>query len=324
MTANKVVVTRRIPEDGLKLLYNRADIEVVLNPDDRPMTREELLAVVPGAAAVLSLLTDRIDNTVLDAAGSQLKIVSNYAVGYDNVDLVATAGRNVLVTNTPEVLTDAVAEHTVAMMCAVCRRIPEGDRLLRSGHYGGWDPLLLLGLELKGKTLGIIGTGRIGSGVARRAALGFGMKVVYSDMKPNEALENELGARPLPLEQLLAGADVVSIHVPLLPSTHHLMDAAKLAMMKPTAYLINTSRGPVIDETALTDALRRKVIAGAALDVFEHEPALAPGLAELENAVLTPHIASATFEARNAMAVLAAQAVLDAIDGREPKNLVKA
>ena len=220
-------------------------------------------------------------------------------------------------------LTDAVAEHTVAMMCAICRHIPEGDRLLRSGRYGGWDPLLLLGLEFKGKTLGIIGTGRIGSGVARRAALGFGMKIVYSDMKPNEALENELGARPLPLEQLLAEADVVSIHVPLLPSTHHLLNAEKLAMMKPSAYLINTSRGPVIDEVALTDALRRKAIAGAALDVFEHEPALAPGLAEMENAVLTPHIASATYEARSAMAVLAAQAVLDALDGREPKNLVK-
>ena len=321
---HKVVVTRLIPEAGLKLLNNRSDIEVVLNPADRPMARAELLAALPGASAVLSLLTDRMDSEAMEAAGVQLKIVSNYAVGYDNIDLNAAANRKVLVTNTPEVLTDAVAEHTVAMMCAVCRRIAEGDRLLRSGRYGGWDPLLLLGLEFKGKTLGIIGTGRIGSGVARRAALGFGMKIVYSDMKPNEALEAELGARPLPLEQLLSEADVVSIHVPLLPSTRHLLNAEKLAIMKPTSYLINTSRGPVIDEVALTDVLRRKAIAGAALDVFENEPALAPGLAEMENAVLTPHIASATYEARSAMAVLAAQAILDALDGTEPKNLVKA
>jgi len=318
-----VFVTRRIPEAGLALLKSRKDLTVRIYPGDRAIPRTELLKGVKGATAVLSLLTDKIDAKVLDTAGKQLKIVSNYAVGYDNLDLTALEERGVLATNTPGVLTDAVAEHAIALMFAAARRIPESDRFTRTGKYKGWGPLMLLGMQLKGKTLGILGLGRIGQGVAERAAKGLGMKIVYYDVRRDEAFEKSTGATFCTVEDLLKTSDIVSVHVPLLPTTRHLIGAKQFKMMKKTAILVNTSRGPIIDEKALVAALKSKKIAAAALDVFENEPALAPGLAKCENVILTPHTASATNEARDAMATMASQAILDAIDGKTPSNLVK-
>jgi glyoxylate reductase len=318
-----VFVTRRIPDAGLGLLKARKDIALSVHGKDRVISRKELLEGVKGADAVLAMLTERIDDELLDAAGPGLKIVSNLAVGYDNIDVKACTGRGVMVTNTPGVLTDAVAEHAFALIMAVCRRIPESDRFVRAGKYKAWEPMLLLGTELKGKTLGIIGLGRIGVGVAERAVRGMGMKVLYSDVRRDEEFEKRYNARFAESpDGVLKDADVVTLHVPLLPSTRHLIDAKRLKLMKRTAYLVNTSRGPVIDEKALVDALKAGRIAGAALDVFEEEPRLAPGLAKLDNVVLTPHTASATIEARSAMAELAARAIIDALDGKTPKYVV--
>lgn len=303
--------------------------------EDRVIPREVLLERVKGADAILSLLTDKIDGEVMDAAGPQLKLISNYAVGYDNIDVPAAAQRKIYVSNTPGVLTEAVAEHTFALLLAIARRIPESDQFIRAGKYHGWEPELLLGTELQGKTLGVVGLGRIGSRVAEMANKGMGMKVLYHDPKQDAEFEKEYGAvYQANLDDLLKGSDFVSIHVPLLPTTRHLINAEKLALMKPTAYLINTSRGPVVDEAALVAALKagtttaaggvppKAGIKGAALDVFENEPNLSPGLSELPNVVLTPHTASATNEARGAMAVLAAQAILDVLAGKPPVNLV--
>ncbi len=318
----KIFVTRRIPDAGLKLL-KASGHAVSVWPEDRVIPRKELLKRVKNCDAVLTMLTEEVDEEFLDAAGPRLKIVSNYAVGYDNFSMEAIRKRGVKATNTPGVLTEAVAEHTFALLMAVARRIPESDAYLRGGKYKGWAPLLLLGPQLEGKTLGVIGLGRIGVSVARKASKGMGMKVMYNDVSRNEEFEKEFNAAFATIEGILQNADFVSLHVPLLPSTRHLIDAKRLKLMKKTAYLINTSRGPVIDEKALVAALKRKQIAGAALDVFEHEPKLAPGLAKARNAVLTPHTASATFEARDAMAVLAAQAILDVLAGKSPKNLIQ-
>lgn len=346
----KVFVTRKIPQAGLDLLKG-TDFSVW--EEDRVIPREILLEKVKGVDAILSLLTDKIDGGIMDAAGipspdarggrgpdpeaSGLKIVSNYAVGFDNVDVPAATQRKIYVTNTPGVLTEAVAEHTFALLLAAARRIPESDQFIRAGKYKGWGPLLLLGTEVKDKVLGIVGLGRIGSRVAEMANKGMGMKIIYHDPKQDPEFEKAFDAvYKANLDDLLKGADFVSIHVPLLPSTRHLMNADKLKLMKKTAFLINTSRGPVVDEAALVEALKNGTttasggvpqnagIAGAALDVFENEPNLAPGLAELPNVVLTPHTASATYEARGAMAVLAAQAILDVLGGKPPQNLVNA
>lgn len=320
----RVFVTRPIPAAGLDLLKARPDLEVVVYPGEEAIPRPELLAGVKGADAILSILTEKIDTELLDAAGPQLKIVSNFAVGFDNVDLMAAAAHRVMVTNTPGVLTDAVAEHTLALLMAIARRVPEAERFARAGKYKAFGPLLLLGSQLKGKTLGVVGLGRIGEGVAERAAKGLGMKVLYNDIRRDERFEGATGAEfRATAEDVLKEADFVSIHVPLLPTTRHLIDAKRLAMMKRTAYLINTSRGPVVDEAALAEALKNGVIAGAAIDVFENEPNIEPSLLALDNIVITPHVASATFEARDAMARLAAQAVIDALDGKQPVNLVK-
>ena len=320
----RVFVTRPIPAAGLELLKARPDLDVVVFPGEDAIPRAELLAGVKGTHAILSILTEKIDAELLDAAGPQLKVISNFAVGYDNIDLAAAAAHRVMVTNTPGVLTDAVAEHAIALLMAVARRIPEAERFARAGRYKAFGPLLLLGAQLKGKTLGVIGLGRIGEGVAERAAKGLGMKVIYNDVRRDERFEGATGAEfRASADDVLKEADFVSVHVPLLPATHHLINAKRLALMKKTAYLINTSRGPVVDEAALAAALKDGVIAGAAIDVFEHEPNIEPALLALENAVITPHVASATIEARDAMARLAAQAVLDALDGKQPINLVK-
>lgn len=272
--------------------------------------------------AVLCLLTDNIDAEVF-ATVPTAKIFANYAVGYNNIDINAAKAAGVVVTNTPDVLTDTVAEYAFSLMLAVAKRIPEADRFTRENKYEGWAPELLLGSDLKGKTLGILGAGRIGFGVADRAVKGLGMKVIYNDIKPNEILEKETGAvYKDSTEAVLKEADVVSIHVPLLDSTKHLINAERLAMMKKSAYLINTSRGPVVDEAALVKALREKVISGAGLDVFENEPALAPGLADLPNVTITPHIASASRETRNKMSEMAAENIIAHLSGNVPSNLV--
>lgn len=316
----KIFVTRKIPRAGLDLL-KAAGHQVKLHAGSSAISRKGLLAGAKGAHAILSLLTDKIDAAVFAAAGPQLKIVANYAVGYDNFDLAAFKKAGVLAANTPGVLNGAVAEHAVALMFAAAKRIAEADRFTRAGKYKGWEPELLLGTELSGKTIGILGLGRIGAGVAKRAKA-MEMKVLYHDVKRNEAFEKEAGAAFATVEDLLKGSDVVSVHVPLLPSTRHLIDAKRLRLMRKGAILINTSRGPVIDEKALVAALKAKRIGAAGLDVYENEPKLAPGLAKLPNVVLTPHTASATVETRDRMAVLAAQAIIDALSGKTPANLV--
>jgi glyoxylate reductase len=318
-----VFVTRRIPEIGIKMLTDKG-YTVDVSPKDRPLTKKELIKFLQKKKydAVLSLLTDPIDAEVMDAAPS-VKIFANFAIGFNNIDLEAAKKRNVFVTNTPGGGADRVAEHTWALLLALSCRIVEGDTYMKKGKYNGWDPMLLHGTKLAGKTLGILGTGRIGADVAHRAKNGFGMNVAYYDVVRNEALEKDYGATFYQtVEEVLKIADVVSIHVPLLPATQHLINANRLKLMKPTAYLINTSRGPVVDENALVDALKNGVIRGAGLDVFEFEPKLAKGLAKLSNVVLTPHIASGTEEARLDMATLAAGNIIDAMEGRVPKNNV--
>jgi glyoxylate reductase len=321
--AKHIYVTRSIPESGLRLLKDRG-YEVDVSEKDGVLTREELLLAlrVKPYDAVVSLLTDAVDAEVFDAAPSA-KIFANYAVGYNNIDIDAAKERGVTITNTPGVLTETVAEHTVALMLSMTSRITEGDRFVRAGKYDGWAPLLLLGTDLKGKTLGILGAGRIGQRVAYIAAKGLGMSIVYYDIKQNEDIEREVGAAFYStVEEVLKAADVVTVHVPLLDATHHLLNTERLAMMKPTAYLVNSSRGPVIDEKALVEALKNGIIRGAALDVFEEEPELAPGLAELENVVITPHIASATEETRGKMSEMVAEDIIAFFGGGEPENKV--
>lgn len=312
-----------IPENGIQMLRD-AGHEVDINPDDRVLSKEELITALKAKPydAVLCLLTDPIDAEVLDAAPNA-KIFSNYAVGFNNINLEEAKKRNVMITNTPGVLTHTVAEHAVGLMLSLTSRIAEGDRFMRAGKYHGWAPMMLLGTDLKGKTFGLLGAGRIGYDAAVIVKNGLGMNVIYYDIKQNPEIETLGATFRASVEEVLKEADVVSVHVPLLDSTRHLINAERLALMKKTAYIVNTSRGPVIDEAALVDALKSGTIAGAGLDVYENEPQMAPGLAECENAVITPHIASATNETRGEMARLAAQAVLDALAGKEPEHLVK-
>ncbi len=318
-----IYVTRMIPENGIQMLRD-AGHEVDINPDDRVLSKEELITALKAKPydAVLCLLTDPIDAEVLDAAPNA-KIFSNYAVGFNNINLEEAKKRNVMITNTPGVLTHTVAEHAVGLMLSLTSRIAEGDRFMRAGKYHGWAPMMLLGTDLKGKTFGLLGAGRIGYDAAVIVKNGLGMNVIYYDIKQNPEIETLGATFRASVEEVLKEADVVSVHVPLLDSTRHLINAERLALMKKTAYIVNTSRGPVIDEAALVDALKSGTIAGAGLDVYENEPQMAPGLAECENAVITPHIASATNETRGEMARLAAQAVLDALAGKEPEHLVK-
>ena len=315
----KVFITRKIPEAGINLLRKQCQVRVYL--EDRAIPRGELMEGVRWCDALLCLISDKINADVI-LTNPKLRVISNFAVGFDNIDVLAATRRSIPVTNTPEVLTDAVAEHTFALMMAVARRIPESDRFTRAGKYQDWGPMLLLGTELKGKILGIIGLGRIGAGVAERAAKGMGMNILYHDIKNNPQFEEVYNAKFAEIDTILRKADFITIHVPLLPSTRHLIGAKQIKMMKKTTYLINTSRGPVIDEQALVKALKEKEIAAAALDVYEFEPAMSQGLAELDNVVLTPHTASATYEARSAMSELAAGNIMDALKGKTPKNLV--
>lgn len=318
----KIFVTRNIPQPGLDLLKsNGFDVEV--SHLDRPLTREELIEKVKGVDAILSQLVDKVDGEVMDAAGPQLKVVANYAVGYDNIKVADAHSRNIQVTNTPDVLTDAVADHGMALMLAAAHRVVEGDRFSRAGKYHGWQPFLLLGQDVYGKTLGVIGMGRIGGALARRAAKGFGMKVIYHDRAANAELDVEIGSKNVEMDELLKTSDFVSVHVPLLPETKHLISTPQFEMMKKTAILINTARGPVVDEVALLNALKNGDIFAAGIDVWENEPELTPGLKDLENIILTPHTASATVEARDNMSKVAAENISAVLKGQEPPNLVK-
>ena len=317
MSAN-VLVTRRIPDESIRMLEAACGV-VDVNPHDRAMTRDEFLEAVRGRDGLLCLLTEDIDDEVLDISPG-LRGVAIYAVGYNNIDVDACTRRGIPVTNTPDVLTDTTADIAWALIFATARRVAEGDRYVREGRFAGWGPLLMLGSDVTGQTLGIIGAGRIGTATAARAA-GFSMPIVYTSRSRSEAIER-LGARYLPLDDLLRESDFVSLHVPLTPETTHLIGARELDLMKPTAYLVNTTRGPVVDEKALVQALRDAAIAGAGLDVFEREPELEPGLADLENVVMLPHVGSGTVATRIRMGNMAAANLIAMVNGEDPPNCV--
>jgi len=312
-------ITRQIPQAGMDVLL-REGIAFELNTDDHPLSKDELKAAAKGRSAVMCLLTDVIDADFLDAAGPQLKVVANVAVGYNNIDVKAATARNVIVTNTPGVLTNATADLTWALILASARRLGESERVLRAGKWHGWGILQFLGQEIGGRTLGIVGGGRIGHAVAKRAR-GFDMPILYTARSQKPEME-AIGARLVNLETLLRESDFVSLHVPLAAETKHLIGAKELALMKPTAHLINTARGPIVDEAALVEALKSRKIAGAGLDVFEEEPKIHPGLFELENAVLLPHIGSATTETRGKMADMAASNCAAVLKGKKALNPV--
>ena len=310
MSKPPVLLTRRIPASAMTRLEAECDVDLYSGQSAIP--REELLTRVAGKQALLSLLTDRIDREVLDA-GTDLRIVANIAVGYNNIDVPACRERGVIATNTPDVLTNACADYTWALILGITRRVGEGERELRRGDWKGWALDHLLGMELRGKQLGMVGMGRIGRAVVEKAPA-FGMTVAYTDQGPLDLPNAEF----MSLDRLLATSDVVSLHCPLLPETRHLIDRKALAKMKRSAYLINTSRGPVVDEDAVAWALRERLIAGAALDVYEEEPKVHPDLIDLPTILLSPHLASATTETRTAMADLAVSNVLAVLSGKPP------
>jgi glyoxylate reductase len=318
LSKKNIFVTRRIPQPGLDMLK---DFDMTMNPEDRVLTKDELIAGSKGRDGVLCLLTDPITAEIMDALPT-VKIFANYAVGFNNIDVEAATKRKVAITNTPGVLTDTTADFAWTLLMAAGRRLVEADKLCRAGKFKGWGPMMLLGHDIHHKTLGIVGMGRIGQAVAQRAR-GFEMKVLYTDeVRLAPERERELNATFTSLEQLLKESDFVSLHVPLMPSTRHLISKKQLGMMKPTAVLVNTSRGPVVDEKALVDALGNKVIFAAGLDVYEAEPALAPGLADLDNVIIPPHIASATTDTRTKMATMAAGNLVAFFKGERPPNIV--
>ena len=312
----RIAVTGRIPSAGLEMLDEAGDL-IIWDSLDVP-TVDEVHALVKGADAVLTLLTTKVDDAFLDAAGPQLKVVANVAVGYNNIDVTACARRGVVCTNTPGVLTDATADIAMALILMSTRRLGEGERVIRSQQPWQWGMFYMLGSGIQGSRLGIIGMGDIGQALARRAKA-FGMRIAYSNRRPvAPQIEAELGAQLMSMDELLATSDVVSLNCPYSPATHHLMSTPQFEMMRPTAFLVNTARGPIVDEAALVAALQSGQIAGAGLDVFENEPAVHPGLLECENAVVIPHLGSATQETRAAMARLAAHNAVNVLAGVEP------
>jgi len=313
-----IFVTRKIPEKGVSILKKFAEVEIY--DGDIPPPKSLIIEKVKVADALLSLLTDPIDEEVLKA-GEKLKVVSNYAVGYDNIDIETATKLGIMVTNTPGILTEATAELTWSLILAITRRVIEADRYVREGKFKGWSPTLFLGTELKGKTLGIIGLGRIGQAVARKAKA-FSMKVIYTDRERNKKVEVEIGAQPVSIDTILRESDILSLHVPLTPETYHLIGEYELRKMKSTAYLINTSRGAVVDEKALIKALKNRWIAGCGLDVYEEEPKIPEDLKKMENVILLPHLGSATQETRERMAIVAAKNIEAALLGQIPENLV--
>jgi glyoxylate reductase len=313
-----VLISRMLPEQAIDAARSRADVDV--HTGDAPLPKGDLVARLGGRQGLISQITDAVDVTVLAVPG--LRVVANVAVGFNNIDVAAATRRGVAVTNTPDVLTDTTADFTWTLLMATARRLVEGDRYVREGKFKQWEFLLLLGGDVYGKTLGVVGFGRIGRAVARRA-LGFGMRVLYQDaIAADAATERELNARRVDLPTLLRESDFVTLHTPLLAETRHLIDAAALKQMKRTAYLVNAARGPVVDEAALVEALREGRIAGAGLDVYEEEPKVHPGLLGLPNVVLAPHIASASLETRLKMAMLAVDNCLAALEGRRPPSPV--
>jgi len=316
----KVVVTGKIPAGGLARL--KAEHDVLAWESDQAISRTELLQMVAGADAIVSLLTEKIDAELLTAAGPQLKSVSNVAVGYNNIDVPACQEAGVLVTNTPGVLTEATADIAMALILMSTRRLGEGERVIRAQDPWQWGMFYMLGMGLQGRQLGIVGMGQIGIATARRAKA-FGMNIAYTRRSPLEVdVAKDLDAKFMSMDELIESSDVLSLHCPYSPATHHLISENQLARMKSTAYLVNTARGPIVDEQALVDALKAGQIAGVGLDVFEHEPKVNPGLLELDNAVLIPHLGSATVETRAAMADIAATNALAILAGQTAPNLV--
>lgn len=317
----KVFVSRTFPGAAWDRL-KEAGHEVSVSPFDRPLTAEELLIHARGVDALLSFLTDKIDGEVLDALGPQLKIVSNYAVGFDNINVSDASSRGIIVSNTPcDEVNDAVSEHTWALILSIVRRVTEADEATKRGAYHGWEPGIFLGSTLKGKTLGIVGLGRIGEMVARRGKA-FEMKVLYNKRTPDPKIEAELGAEFRSLDDLFSQSDIVSLHAPLTEETRHMMNMNAFSKMKAGSYFVNTARGPMVDEYALVDALRSGKLAGAGLDVFDAEPNVNPELIGMENVILTPHIASATKEARLKMGELAVNAIFGAFNNEKPQTIV--
>jgi glyoxylate reductase len=314
----KVLVTRLIPERGIALLQDKCDPDIYRGEGAIP--REQLLQKISHVHGLLCLLSESIDRELLDNA-PHLKVVSNYAVGYDNIDVKYATNKGIAVTNTPDVLTDATADLTWALILAAARRVTEGDRLIRDRGFPGWSPLFMLGQDLEGKTLGVLGAGRIGTTVVERSR-GWNMPVLYYDHNRQEYLEKNFGARRKELSDLLTESDIITVHLPLSQETFHLIDEQAILKMKTTVILVNTARGPVVDEKALLKALQRKRIAAAGLDVYENEPKLTPGLAALDNIVVTPHIGSATVNTRNNMARIAAANLLAVLEGRKPEAII--
>jgi len=316
---HRILVSGHLTDDVLGLLAQECDVRA--NREDRPMERPALLEAVAGADGYLSMITDAVDAELMDAA-PRLRVVSNMAVGYNNIDVAAATQRGIVVTNTPGILTEATAELAFALILAAARRVVDLDRRTRAGEWTCWAPLLFLSREVSGKTLGIVGLGRIGRAVARRAQA-FGMRVLYHNRsRLDQAEERDLGVEYAEQDELLRTSDFVSLHVPLSDETRHLLGRRELGLMKPTSYLINTSRGPVVDEAALVEALRDRRIEGAGLDVYENEPLLTPGLTDLDNVVLMPHVGSATVETRMKMARMAAENLLAGLRGERPAHVV--
>lgn len=320
MTKPRIFVTRRIPQEGLEILKRCCQVEV--SDYDGVIPRSLLLEKVKDTDGLLVLLTDMIDKKVIVAAGKKLRVISNYAVGYNNIDVVEATKRGIMVTNTPGVLTETTADLAWALLMCIGRRIVEGDKLVRAGKFRGWEPMLLLGTDIHESTLGLIGFGRIGQAMARRAK-GFNLKVIYYDREPvPPIIEKELGASYVSFDELLRKSDFISVHVPLTEETFHLIGQEEFSMMKKESYLINTARGPIIDEKALVKALKGGVIRGAALDVFENEPAIEQELMALDNVVIVPHIGSASYRTRTKMAIMAAKNLISALRGERPEFLV--
>ena len=320
--SKQIYITRTIPETGLKLLREKG-ISFDMSDSKNPPTKKELVKALKKKPydGVIDFLTDKIDKDIFDACPTA-KIFANFAVGFDNVDIEEAKKRNIFVTNTPGTSANAVAEHTVALMLTLTTRIDEGDRFMRSGKYKGWDPSLLVGTDMKGKTIGLIGAGQIGTEVAKILHFGFGSKIIYSDVCGCVELDNIEGTERKETSEIIKTADIISLHVPLLPSTRHLINKEALQSMKKTAFLINTSRGAVIDEKELVIALKNKVIRGAGIDVYEFEPKLTKGLTKLSNIVLTPHIASARQSARDMMSEIAVKNIISVLENGNAINNV--
>ena len=315
----KVFVTRRLPDAVMERLKTVCEYD--FNPEERLATRDELVNAFKNYSVVVTMLNDNIDAEIINSASPDLKLIANYGVGFNNIDVKAAEARGIFVSNTPDVLTDATADIAWTLLFGAARRVVEGDNIVRTSSFA-WAPEYMLGYDITGKTVGIIGAGRIGENFGRKAAMGFNMKVLYYGRHSSPALD-ALGGKRAELDELLSLSDFVTLHLPLTPETRHLIGAKELAKMKPTAILINTSRGPIVDEKALADALSRRVIAAAGLDVYEKEPEVEPELKTLKNVVLTPHVGTATFGTRTNMGFVVIRNIEDVFAGRKPTNLVK-